>query len=546
MQNTDKTFRIPWETAPALFLTLAVVFCSIFLALQRTDNVYVYPMDDPYIHMAISRNLAANGTWGVIKGTFTYSTSSILYPLLLALNIFFFGPEETIPLILNIITGILLILVLAHIFKKIGIKRWISSVFLVVMALLIPLPVMIFICMEHVLQILTVVPLVWYAACFISKTPDNLHVSNAHFLYLFGFLAASVRFEALFTTAVICLILLFTRRYTETLILAISSFLPMAMMGVISIYNGSRFLPNPLIIKGRSTELSFEDILKWFSELRYVFYHNSDFMIMIIVSILFTLMFYYLKRCVMHVAVLLNWIVVGSIIMHFLFGKVGWYIRYEAYLYTLFLLSCCISYQFIIREYWAGFSWSIRSAFAVLLILAVIPMAVHSYKGIAAGPQASENIYQQAWQVGQFVKTHYSGKTIVCHDIGTITFYTDLQIFDLLGLGDREAMDRTVWKPYRSSAIRDIARRRGAEIAICYKRWFDLPKEWIEVGEWSIQGKAVTSGEPVISFFAITAENTDRLIYNLENWNLPEGCVSSVLRVENRVTDESDEKQGIP
>ncbi len=523
-----KSFHIPLEIIPALLISLAIVFITLILALHRTDNVYVYPMDDPYIHMAISRNLAENGVWGVQKETFSYSTSSILYPLLLALTIRIFGPEEIIPFVLNLIFGFILLWVLSDILYKIGMKKLESSVFLLVMALLIPIPVMMFICMEHVIQILITVLLVWYAARSLSRSPENLRFSKTWSIYVIAFIAVSVRFEALFITAAIGVVMLLNRRYIETLILGISGFLPLAIMGVISIQKGYKFLPNPLLVKGRSPGLSLREVFNWAYGLISLLKKHPDFIIMLVFLAVFSLICTYRSRNLKHLSIILNAIVFGTIIIHLLLGRIGWYIRYEAYLYALFLLSTALFYHYSVKAIWKVGGLFSRSAFIVMMLVMVASMSIRSYIGVAAGPVASENIYDQAYQVGRFLAENYDNQAVVCHDIGTIGFYANVKIVDLLGLSDPEAKDRQ--KEHETSdGIRKMAVEGDAVIAVCYADWFDLPDEWIKVGDWEIRSSPVTSGESVISFFALKEEDVDRLAANLKNWDLPAGCKSIVF-----------------
>lgn len=536
-----KTFHIPLETIPALLVTLAIVFVTLFLALQRTDNTYVYPMDDPYIHMAIARNLAENGVWGVQKGAFSYSTSSLFYPLLLALNIRIFGPEEIIPLVLNIIAGIVLLWVLNAILHKTGLNRRETSVFLLVMAFLIPIPVMVFICMEHVVQILTAILLVWYAARFLSEQPEQLRFSNSWALYFIAFMAVSVRFEALFIITVIGLVMLLNRRYLETLLLGFSGFLPLAIMGVISIQNGYKFLPNPLLIKGRSPGLSIRAVFIWAYGLISLLKKHPDFVFMLAFLVVFTWVCHTRSRNLKHLTIILNMIVFGTIIIHLLLGRIGWYIRYEAYLYALFLLSSAVFYHTTLKEIWKGGGPFARSAIVLMAMIVTGSMSIRSYSGIEAGPVASENIYDQAYQVGRFLAENYDDETVVCHDIGTIGFYSNVKIVDLLGLSDPEAKDRQKERE-TSDGIRKMAVEGNAVIAVCYADWFDLPTEWIKVGEWKIRNRPVTSGEPIISFFALKEGNVERLAAGLENWTLPAGCKSTVVsRQFYRNTTSEDE-----
>lgn len=85
--------------------TLFVALIFIILYLMEFYGGYLlaglnfaFPMDDPYIHLAMGKNLALHGSWGPMEGVFNSSSSSLLYTLIIS-AFFFLG----IPDIGNII-----------------------------------------------------------------------------------------------------------------------------------------------------------------------------------------------------------------------------------------------------------------------------------------------------------------------------------------------------------------------------------------------------------------------------------------------------------
>src|SRR5579863_5573742 len=99
-QSLRDAARAHWPLILAL-IALWVTVGRLYVLCVRADNGhFVYVVDDPYIHMAIAKNLAAHGVWGVTPYQFSSSSSSIIWPLLLSSIYRLFGPHETASLIL--------------------------------------------------------------------------------------------------------------------------------------------------------------------------------------------------------------------------------------------------------------------------------------------------------------------------------------------------------------------------------------------------------------------------------------------------------------
>jgi len=58
-------------------------FSIIWLKMGQTGGYFEYALDDPYIHLAMSEQIAAGG-YGVNAGEYASASSSILFPFLLA------------------------------------------------------------------------------------------------------------------------------------------------------------------------------------------------------------------------------------------------------------------------------------------------------------------------------------------------------------------------------------------------------------------------------------------------------------------------------
>lgn len=71
------------------FLIASLIFMAgltiiVLASYEANDRNLVYTLDDPYIHMAIAKNLANHGVFGVTRYEFSSATSSPLWTLLLS------------------------------------------------------------------------------------------------------------------------------------------------------------------------------------------------------------------------------------------------------------------------------------------------------------------------------------------------------------------------------------------------------------------------------------------------------------------------------
>lgn len=100
----------------AFFWIILIVIGFASSGLNSGKLIYSY--DDAYIHMAIAKNTAPHGMWGINNYEFSSCSSSPIWTLLLAGSYFLSGPVEITPLILNIIFGSLVIFAIFIIFRK--------------------------------------------------------------------------------------------------------------------------------------------------------------------------------------------------------------------------------------------------------------------------------------------------------------------------------------------------------------------------------------------------------------------------------------------
>jgi len=186
------------------------------------------------------------------------------------------------------------------------------------------------------------------------------------------------------------------------------------------------------------------------------------------------------------------------------------------------LVVFMFTYHDFLRQ--AAFSFARRHMLAYTAVgLAVVVLAYRGGKSWASIPPASRNIYEQQYQMAAFLKEYYSGQSVVANDIGAISFFTDVDNLDILGLGSLDVARARLAGTYGTDTIKALAASRGARIAVVYEAWFEIlgdgpPAGWQEVGQWQIAGN-VSCANPRVSFYAVRPDERDNLAENLRKFS---------------------------
>lgn len=192
-------------------------------------------------------------------------------------------------------------------------------------------------------------------------------------------------------------------------------------------------------------------------------------------------------------------------ILHFLFGKHGWYGRYEIY-YIAFVVV--IGFCFIVDRKPTG--W---------LIVFILPFLFwHLIKPTLTTPLASANIYNQQAQMAQIAKI--LNEKIAVNDLGLVALRTNNYVLDLWGLGSIEAL--TSRKNSNGSVIwiSELMKKKGVEYAFVYDNWFsNKPPNWIKVADLNLLQKRITPASDVVALYATSDVSALKLRSALEEFN---------------------------
>jgi len=133
--------------------------------------------------------------------------------------------------------------------------------------------------------------------------------------------------------------------------------------------------------------------------------------------------------------------------------------------------------------------------------------------------QACVNIYDQQYQMGQFLKQYYPDQIFAANDIGAVSYYTNGRVIDLWGLATTEVAKSRKKNYWTADFLDKFSRERNTKLAVVYDSWFDssLLKRWTKVGEWKIQNNVI-GGDDKVSFYAIDTSYAQGLKINLQSY----------------------------
>ena len=255
MDNSGAFLTPDGRFSNAIPFFVAVLATGLFLlmlitgVMQTTGGFYSYPLDDPYIHMQIGKNLAFNGTWGIKPAAFESASSSILFPLLIAAAFRIFGVHDMIPLWLNGIAGVMLLFVANKWLLKQSFSVLPRTLLLLLAVFLMPLPVIISTGMEHCFQTLTAFLFLTTLSDYPAKTDEKERRRLRMEMVMYALLLTGFRYEGLFLIAAAAIVLLWYRQYRPAVAVMVAGILPVVVFGLYSLSKGSYFLPNPVILK---------------------------------------------------------------------------------------------------------------------------------------------------------------------------------------------------------------------------------------------------------------------------------------------------------
>lgn len=516
-----------WPLIIALALLWIAIFTLLKDSLGMNQGIFLYVLDDPYIHMAMAKNFILHGVLGVDQYSFTSSSSSPLWILLLSSTYFLFGVSDLTPLVLNVIFATVAVLIAYLILKSYKLPSIYNLAFLLLFIFLTPIPALVFTGMEHILHIVLTISFVFIAVRILFK--DNSRSSDYYILLILAALLVAVRYESIFLVLTVTALLFIRKQFWKSLSLLGASIIPVLVYGIYSTSKGWFFLPNSLVTKTTFVEnkiqiFSIEGFFRFWDNFKSI----MSIHIFIPVTLALGILIYRLdkKKSIWDGPNLIIIIFIGTTLLHMILARIGWFYRYEAYLLALGILAIAIG----IDEYLPAIPKFDKKqivkhlAVVLLIFLLFFPMADRGYNSLKETPKASHNIYDQQYQMSLFINEYYSGDAVSINDVGVVNYYGNIKSVDLLGLSGLDVSKSILKGNYTVENMDHITRQNNVKVVIIYEDLFKnfltgaVPSHWTKVGEWKIHNK-ITCFMDTVSFYVIDPSEEENLIRNLREFS---------------------------
>ncbi len=486
----------------------------------QNGGLFVYALDDAYIHLAIGRNIALHGIWGVTAHEFTSASSSPLWALLLT-GLYHLSGNLYIytPLLINIISCYGILYIASAITRFIGVSVKVSQSIKIFMILCFPFLPLIAGGMENTLFALFVLMFVY--ALFIRTDKTLISVG------ILSTLMVATRYEGAFVIASATIVLSMKREWKNCFVIILGGILPILVFGIYFISQGGEFFPNSLLIKGNVNGGLYSVIRNAAYNTKYLIEHFSPLPFLCLLLCVTT--YFLWRKHRLSVAFPLFLLTSITFTIHLLLAQMGWLYRYEIYLLAMSAMSVAVSIREIRTIYLEQMALLPRSAILFIALFVLVGCARRLEKGHRVSFQFSREIFLQQIQMANFVKKYFPNNNIALNDSGAVCYFTNIHCTDVYGLATTEIARAKRKRTYTPDMMEDICRKRNTEIAIVYPQWLrsgfmfgtnvkgDMPKQWKKVGALVLGYKDYVIGGDTVNFYAVKPSYYDTLRTALQN-----------------------------
>lgn len=479
-----------WAALPVLLILAMILWLN--------HGEFIYSLDDPYIHLALAKQIA-QGHYGIQPDEFSAPSSSLLWPLLLT-PFATLAMAEWVPLLLNIV----FCLVTLHHLQGVMTHVWGRQVghgLVLLLALLLNFYGLVFTGMEHSLQVMLVV---WSTRLLLEQRQKRL-------LIVLLCVMPWVRYEsAAIALPLLAYLAVNGRQRGLALLAALLSLVVLLAFSLFLRHLGLGYLPSSVLAKSTVHDLaSLLDNMgsNWLAHL------------FVPVAVVIVSRHYLRAQPALAAAIAL------ASALYYAFGRNGWLGRYEVFfLVFIFLLS---------MQPMARWLQPVTGARLLLygLLLAGPVLAISTL----TTPLASRNIHDQQATMADIARAY--GRPVAVNDLGLVAWRSGQPVLDLWGLGSLPALQARLHEPDNGWICR-MMQAQGVEVAMVHEALLrDLPRCWTRVGRLVVQGRMATPAPPEVGLFATTPLAAERLRMTLSGMLSAEPLLADRLSLLSSLSD---------
>lgn len=515
-----------------IVVLLAGAFAVLFwYSFNNNNGTAVFALDDPYIHLAMARNLAEHGVWGVTPDGFTATSSAPLYTLILAILFLITGPTAFWSWFLAAAGGLAVAGLIGW-----RLAEWFPNRRIVIAgglwaAVVAGVPESMFTGLEHMLHAVSML----VVAHLLSRYAGDQPTSRRHnaYLLLALFVAGGLRYESLFAVPFVFGYLLWQGRRGLAVQATVAAVIPAVVMGIVQLVNGEMILPNSILVKGVAGHGGGLGYLQ-----RFLLQIDSPYVSVLLILAAAGLLWAVINRQRLRddPRVAATGLFLTVVLFQALFAQIER--RYVPYLMALGIWAVIPwigewtqAVRDRLRESNTTSGWRKAAVWAVVLCLGVFPFA-DRIKELDRLPGLGHDIYLQQYQVARFFASEYAGQMVALNDIGTTAWAGENDILDLWGLANGDIARERFRNTYTPDDIHETARRAGVSAVAVYPHWFanigGIPRDWPMVGILQLPpGVQVNAAGPQVMFYAPSATEAQILSRRLKAFavTLPEDVI---------------------
>jgi hypothetical protein len=497
-------------TLHAIWFAAAIVLFLFSACLLLTHGHFVYSLDDPYIHLALARNIARGG-YGINPGQWAAPSSSILWPVLL--TPFVNTPVAVwMPLLINVVCLLVTVSLSERFFRQFCAPPY-AALLALALAWGANLFGLVFTGMEHNLQLLLVT--------VVAVSLGGLAVQPWLLLACLAVLPC-IRYEDLAISLPVMVYLFVTakeprQRRTIVIVLCLS----VVVIGGFSLFlrqHGLGILPSSIVAK---QSLLGDDSLKHRLAAALMEIGGNWTALNVFLLAVFALVVTpSLRRIKPHLA----WLLLATTVPIVLFGRCGWFGRYEAhYVAYVTIMISAILLPLTSSASIARFAWPMALGFLMSHPSLWLPTI--------ETPLASRSVYEQQYQMGLIVRD-FLKEPIAVNDLGLVAWLGNKPVLDLWGLGSKDALDMRGRDP-SDHWLESAVESHGINYAFIYtSRFRQIPQPWIRVGQLRLaHTPAAAVGAPIVDLYATNAAATPHLVSALTNYRNLSALNASLITI---------------